>query len=207
MHPPNRRLPHVLVVLLVFGIIAKAQEPTAKALDKARDEYVAGVRILDQKFRERVAELILKGTRVELMLLDFSLGEEGRDKKPLSSFLIAPYLKNTGILQHRLCTANERQELLPVLSKAISGIPSNGGVACHFPIHGLRVWIDNEVIFETSICWHCSNYWFPYFSGPGWTNHSAGFDDLKPLLQKMMPIPEEEVTRFKKKYEDEPDGR
>ncbi|MCF7787475.1 MAG: hypothetical protein K9N47_15200 [Prosthecobacter sp.] len=153
-----------------------------------------------------MAELISNATRVEVLLLDFSMGEEKRSKPALQVFEIKPYSKDTPILDSHFCTTKEREELIPVLSQAIGGQPHIGGTGCHFPIHGIRVWVGSEIAFETSICWYCHNFMMDYGRGAGWENHTDGFRDLKPILMRLMPIPEDEIARFKKGHDAGPDG-
>ncbi|MDZ4406237.1 hypothetical protein [Prosthecobacter sp.] len=196
-------------MVAVLGIsTAHAEEsgPVARAKERAQDEFNTGLEVLHGMYRRRMAQLITSATRVEVLLLDFSFGEEKRAKPALQVFEIKPYSKNTPVLASHFCTPKEREELLPVLSNAIGGQPHIGGAACHFPIHGLRVWIGPEIAFETSICWYCSNFIMEYGRGAAWENHTDGFRDLKTLLMRLMPIPEDEVARFKKGHDAGPDG-
>ena len=32
---------------------------------------------------------------------------------------------------------------------------------CHYPVYGLRFYRDDKLLFETSICWECSNFFIP----------------------------------------------
>lgn len=200
----------LILVLFAAWVInpLHAQEggPVAKAKERADDEFRTGLEVLRGMYRIRMAELIANATRVEVLLLDFSFGEEKRAKTTLNVFEIKPYSKSTPILAYHVCTQKEREELTPVLSNAIGGQPHKGGTACHFPIHGIRVWVGSELAFETSICWYCGNFMMPYNGGAGWENHTDGFRDLKPLLMKIMPIPEDEVARFKKDHDAGPSG-
>ena len=206
MHAASTRLLIVLAALAVSMSHAEEEEPVAKAKERAADEFDTGMAVLRGMYRKRMAELLRNATRVEVLLLDFSLGEEKRAKPALSYFEIKPYKKQTPVLASHFCTPKEREELIPVLANAIGGQPSAGGVACHFPIHGLRVWIGSELAFETSICWYCHNFMMDYGKGIGWENHTDGFRDLKPILMLLMPIPEDETARFKKGHDASPDG-
>jgi len=75
-----------------------------------------------------------------------------------------------------------------------------GGAFCHYPIHGLRLYREEDLIFQTSLCWKCSNYFFEYPDGRGarW----VGFYEpsLETFLKKHMPIPKEEIERFESVY-------
>ena len=72
-----------------------------------------------------------------------------------------------------------------------------GGAMCHFPIHGLRIYKGEKVLYEGTFCWMCSNFSIQYPRGTAWLDTSA---DLKKLFTKLMPIPQTEMDRFYKKY-------
>lgn len=203
----NRTLIAFFALSLAFSpLFGEDITPVQRAKERARDEYDNGLEVLRGMYRRRIAELVESGTRVEVYLLDFSFGEEKRDAPSKGMFDIAPYSKKTAILASHTCSAKERDDLLPVLRTAIAGLPRAGGMACHFPIHGMRVWIGSELAFETSICWYCGNFMMDYGRGAGWENHTDGFRELKPLLLKLMPIPEDEIKRFKKDHDAGPTG-
>lgn len=187
----------------------EAEGPVASALRKAGSEFNRGVDELLLAYRKRVADLITKATRVEVCLLDFSLGGEKRTAPAQGMFNVGPgpFSKETAILASHACTAGEMKELLPLLSQALTGMSAQGGYGCHFPVHGLRVWIGEEVAFQTSICWYCCSFGMDYGKGPVWVNHTPGFKDLKPVLLRLIPIPEDEVTRFKKDHDAGPAGQ
>jgi|GEM_PF-1816395 len=197
----------LFVALVVSTFCAEESGPVARAKERADEEFRIGLDVLNGMYRKRMAELIGSATRVEVLLLDFSFGEEKRAKPALQVFEIKPYSKETPVLASHFCTPKEREELIPVLSQAIGGQPHIGGTGCHFPIHGIRVWVGSEIAFETSICWYCGNFMMDYGRGTGWENHTDGFRDLKPIIMRIMPIPDEEVARFKKGHDAGPDGR
>lgn len=71
---------------------------------------------------------------------------------------------------------------------------------CHEPAYGLRFFKDRKLIFETTLCWNCSNFYVP--TPLGYTY--CGFDDKNQqaqavwdLLQKHMPLPEAMQTTKK----------
>lgn len=190
------------LLTLVCLLPVRAEDgPVSQAKERARSQFESGLEVIRGIYRRSISELIGSGTRVELYLLDWSFGEEKRPTKSVGSFEIEPYRKSTGVLATHTCTEAERDELLPLLSTAIAGFPHDGGMACHYPIHGVRVWIGDEKVFETSICWYCGNYMMDYGRGQGWENHTDGFRALKPVVHRLMPIPEDEVRRFKRDHQ------
>jgi hypothetical protein len=36
-----------------------------------------------------------------------------------------------------------------------------GGAFCHEPVYGLRFYREDKLLFETSICWKCTNFYIP----------------------------------------------
>ena len=71
---------------------------------------------------------------------------------------------------------------------------------CHEPAYGLRFFNDKSLVFETTLCWKCSNFYVP--TPLGYTY--CGFDDKNPqaqavweLLQKYAPLPEATKTTKK----------
>lgn len=38
-----------------------------------------------------------------------------------------------------------------------------GGAMCHVPAYGMRLYRDDQLLFETSICWDCSNFYRPSY--------------------------------------------
>ena len=207
MSHTSKSLITVLLALLVTPMAYPEESgPVAKAIERADNEFETGLEVLRGMYRRRMADVISNATRVEVLLLDFSFGEEKRAKPTLNTFDIKPYSKSTSIRDYHRCTEKERNELVPVLSRAIGGLPHKGGTACHFPIHGIRVWVGSELAFETSVCWYCGNFVMPYNGGAGWENFTDGFHELKPILMRLMPIPEDEIARFKKGHDAGPSG-
>ncbi len=70
---------------------------------------------------------------------------------------------------------------------------------CHFPIHGIRIWDGEDIVFQTSICHHCMNFYMTYpFNRARWTGLSD--PTLQTVLNQLMPIPAEESERFEKQF-------
>ena len=65
---------------------------------------------------------------------------------------------------------------------------------CHEPAYGLRFFKNKSLVFETTLCWKCSNFYVPTPLGYAY----CGFDHKTPeaqavwqLLQMHAPLPEE----------------
>jgi hypothetical protein len=53
---------------------------------------------------------------------------------------------------------------------------------CHSPAYGLRFYSGNKLTFETSLCFHCSNFYVTDLLGSGWW----GFDSKSPTAQELL---------------------
>ena len=76
-----------------------------------------------------------------------------------------------------------------------------GGAMCHFPIHAVRLFRGDELIFQTSLCWKCDNYFIEYpddFESATWVGFSK--TGIETFLNKELPIPKSEIERFDAKY-------
>jgi hypothetical protein len=66
---------------------------------------------------------------------------------------------------------------------------------------------DDDFLFRTSLCWACSNYYVEYPDDERAT--WVGMDDreLETLVTRLMPIPADEVERFKKAVPQESEAK
>lgn len=72
-----------------------------------------------------------------------------------------------------------------------------GGAMCHFPAYGLRFYLKDVMLYETTVCWQCQNFYLPSFDSDkkeftyGW--YGFANDDnarhLLKLLQRLLPHP------------------
>lgn len=71
------------------------------------------------------------------------------------------------------------------------------GALCHTPPYGVRFYRNNELLFETTVCWECHNFYMPQIDArDGELNHTLyGFRDdshskkLLSMFQKLLPLP------------------
>ena len=65
----------------------------------------------------------------------------------------------------------------------------------------MRIWSGYNVIFESSFCYHCSNFYITYpGGGSGYINSSL--KEFQKVMEQLMPIPQAEKDRLKKSQED-----
>ena len=116
-----------------------------------------------------------------------------------SYFPIVPYGSFSKILKAKKLDGKDVAEC----RKAVAGFVASEdlpGAFCHLPIHGIRLFAEGQLVFETSICWMCGNYYLSYPDDDGFSASWVGFNDkkLKAFLDKVMPIPQSELDRFEK---------
>ncbi len=195
-----------LFSIFAFGAIVHAQAADNgpsdfegayfKAVDQAKAEY-----------RQGFAASLSKVTKAEVYLLDFEVKHhdprdiEWQIHPPKDQFPIETG-KTSRILKQEALSDAELQRLLPSLQTVVGVKESGGGAMCHFPIHGLRLWIGDEMVLETNICWNCHNLYLNY---PDRTMGVIGIWNakLEEIMKELMPIPEEQLVRFRLKYGNE----
>jgi hypothetical protein len=195
-------LPFVFAVMLSAALtraetpLMSAERSYSEALDRAQINY-----------RRELAVALKAADKIELFLLDFEPTASPDAKYdsawairlPKDAFPIIPYQSQSRILSRKVLTADERQLLLPPLQATVGVEKNTYGAMCHFPIHGIRAWVGKEILFQTSVCWHCSNFYVEYpIGGALWTGLST--PDLKLICERLLPIPQKEIDRFNKKY-------
>jgi hypothetical protein len=150
---------------------------------------------MDLKFRAEVAAKFSLADRVEVFLLDFAMGEDiaYRPKDHEETFSIRPYDRETKILERREVPAEEIRHWCAAMAKTVTSEKPRKGAWCHYPIHGIRIYARGELLFETSLCWVCHNY----YCERDWQSLTEDASDLEKLLDDLMPIPEQEKIRFK----------
>jgi hypothetical protein len=192
----------------------KPAEPEAKTKDgpsgilrSAEEEYNKAKEGLQQEYRKALAKALLLADKVDAILLDFepaddSIGPDWRETLASKEwFPILPYQNKTKVLKHAELDAVQIKEAAKLMSETVAaGIPG-GGAACHFPIHGLRFFKGKELIYYTSLCWVCANFYIAYpdqIVTASWVGFAD--DALEKWINKLLPIPESELKRFKEKY-------
>ncbi len=153
--------------------------------------------MIEWEYRKRISELILKADKIEVFLLDFSIPEvESESVTGIETFPIAPYEKDTRIVKKVELQPGDLKVFSEAVASALSSKGGEGGVLCHYPIHGIKVFRAGHQIFQTSLCWKCGNYYVEFPDTASWQQMSGSFMQLKELLEKHLPIPPEEVKRF-----------
>jgi hypothetical protein len=173
---------------------AKVSERIAAILSEANEKQYKAMTKIRRDYRASVAKTFAFADRVEVFLLDHAMGKDPayQPKEGDETFPIRPYNKETKILKKLTIPAPQIPKWAAAVTKMLTTEKWGGGAMCHFPIHGMRIYFRDQLLFETSICWKCDNYYFEN----GWEGLTEDAADLKALLDGFMPIPEEEKARF-----------
>jgi hypothetical protein len=170
--------------------------------------------------RESIANTIAATQSISVYLLDPAFDSTGLGTFPMPEGY-SQRKKSTGIHAERTLTGEAMTRLL-ILWTAVLREDVGLQAACHYPIHGLRLINGGSVLYETSLCWLCNNYYVVterQSSGesprrlrsrpPGTKEHSwlglpGGYPkgepsptcrELRELLTEILPIPEELVQK------------
>ena len=145
--------------------------------------------------RERTAEAITPADRVDVYLLD-----PAREAGGAGAFPLRPYGPQavTGIHGVKTLEAETAARLLVLWAGTLRD--EEGRQAhCHYPIHGLRFFRGDSLLYETSLCWVCNNYYAGSGQGYDWLGLPGGYPEgpptsscagLRQLLESLLPIPE-----------------
>jgi hypothetical protein len=182
------------------GFKPEENRPDSTLSFSATRKYYKEKDIIQAKYRMRFSEALKHADGVEVLLLSFTTESDIPEGKESEYLYISPYKTYSKILQQKKLKGNSMTECRKQTVKLIQE-PYLAGPMCHFPIHGVRLYRDEEVIFETSLCWHCSNYFIAYpddYEDASWVGFAS--DNLEKLLRKELPIPQSEIDRFNAKY-------
>jgi hypothetical protein len=184
-----------LILSVIVGIFACLPCNAQHELDS---EFYDGLQKVEAKYRAGKAALIKKADRVIVYLVDFDGITERNDfADEDESISIAPYNSVTKIIDKKEIDANDRKKLLDILSAAIAEPEHSGGAMCHFPIHGVRVYAGEELLYEGTFCWVCGNFSYSYPQGSSWLDTNA---EIKAIFTSILPVPQAEIDRFHEKY-------
>ncbi|MEM6778330.1 MAG: hypothetical protein AAF670_11790 [Planctomycetota bacterium] len=138
--------------------------------------------------------------RVELYAVSLPKRDPFSDEKPKpqttgKTFPVRPYGAQANIHAHvSLSGANCAKLRRAWQSLAFDSL---GGAFCHDPVYGIRLYRDNVLLFETTVCWACQNFYVPRYDAEkqrythgwyGFTNDDNAKSLLK-LFRSLLPHP------------------
>lgn len=177
-----------------------APTPLEAALSEARSEYYKGEEELAKRYRAKLAEILNLADAVEIYRLDFSMAGEVTEGKENDFFPIKPYGQMSEILARKRLIGRDLEACRKATAELLRVPEDSDSAFCHYPIHGVRFLKGKEVVFESSFCWKCNNY---YVTFPNDKEGSAswcgiGSEGIQKFLEKQLPIPQSELERFDK---------
>ena len=130
--------------------------------------------------------------RLELYLLQPTIPSSDKKHPKLkesSSFPIRAYGSRTPILGHVTVTG---EKLLGIRDSFLSATtPGFLQYLCHHPIYGLRFYRGANLLAETSICFHCNNFYALKEGRYYWMALADLSEDFQKRLEELLPIPAE----------------
>ncbi|WP_218933910.1 hypothetical protein [Rubripirellula lacrimiformis] len=104
--------------------------------------------------------------RVELYAVSLPkrdpFGDEKPERKPAGeTFPIRPYGNQATIHAHVTLTGADCDELRTAWQSL--AFDRQGGAFCHYPVYGFRLYRSDALLFETTVCWQCRNFYVPRF--------------------------------------------
>lgn len=165
------------------------------------DVYHRKLAGIEAEYRQAIAKQVLHADRVIVHIVSFDdLSDEDFFGDPKDQISVSPYGKVTKSIKEKELSGKERNELLPALAEQIAKPGHMGGALCHFPVHAVRVYHGERLIYEGTFCWVCENFGFTYPSGAAWLDTS---EEMEAVFNQLLPIPDTELERFRKKYKKE----
>jgi hypothetical protein len=196
------RLALFLAVFLFWvGRIWSADELAIPELVKAMDAYYKTMADASSEYRKILAQVLGKADKIEVYLIHLNSDPV---PVPVASNLEDDDFLHYGpakILKRKVLTEEERKRLTPLLQATVAAENPGGGASCHDPAHAIRVWHGKNLIFESTICFHCGNLSVEVAYSP--TMVGLTQPDFNEEMLKLMPIPEKsaknEDNKVKKK--------
>ena len=184
------------VVLASTAVVAAKEGDTAAGLlnDAALTRALA-ISKADRDYRDAVASTLKFADRVEVYLLGAKESARtdlfsGSEDQAADLFPIRPYDSNARILKRLTVPKEDIPQWTDAVAKILTSRRSTAMAMCHNPIHGIRLFAGDLLLFETSVCWECHNYYFRYEEGAQWENLTEDATDLRALFTKFLPIPD-----------------
>ena len=174
--------------------------PLEDALSEASSDYYKGQEELATKYRAKLAEILTLADAVEIYRLDFSMAGEVQEGKENAFFPIKPDGQMSEILARKRLDGEDLEACRKVTAELLKAPEESGGAFCHYPIHGVRFLRGKEIVFESSFCWKCGNYYVTFPNNVGGSASWCGIDSdgIQQFLEKQLPIPQSELDRFDK---------
>jgi len=116
--------------------------------------------------------------RVEIYHLDGKT-----DSDATAGFPIRPYEKFSRILNRRILAGNDAEVFAALWRSQNFGVGYQA--LCHEPGYGFKFYDGSSLKFETSVCFHCSNFYITALGKSGWWGFDTGSQSAASLLKQL----------------------
>ena len=130
--------------------------------------------------------------RVEVCYLD---GETGADAS--TGFPVRPYDAFSRILDRKTLTGPDAEALAGLWRSQTFGFDYQA--MCHGPAYGFRFYRGSSLKFETSVCFHCSNFYVTVLGESDWWGFDTGVQSATNFLTRLQEIFPASVPKPKSK--------
>lgn len=175
---------------------ADPARPQDALLLSANRKYSKEKEAVRAKYRERLASVLEHADAIEICRLDFDTIAKIPDGQDQAFFPIKPYDCFSRILARKVLAGEDLLNCRTAMVELLKAPSAGEGAWCHYPIHGIQFLRKGEVLFQSSFCWKCCNFYvaYPDDDRASWVGIAA--DGLKDLLMEQLPIPQSELDRF-----------
>ena len=108
------------------------------------------------------------------------------DKAATTGFPIRPYNAYSRILDKKTLNGSDAEALATLWRSQIFGRDYQS--LCHEPVYGFRFYHGSTLKFETSVCFHCSNFYVTGRGGSGWWGFDSKSAQAEQLLKRLEEI-------------------
>jgi hypothetical protein len=168
----------VATLFLISGIVAWQWRPLLRA-------YYAHC-------ANSVTRSLPRCDRVEV----FHLGGES-ESDASTGFPVWPYEDFSPILDRKTLTGADAESLGALWRSQTFGWEYQA--LCHTPVYGFRFYRGTTLKFETSLCFHCSNFYVTTLGGSGWWGFDTKTSQASNLLARLQQIFPASITKPKTK--------
>jgi hypothetical protein len=104
--------------------------------------------------------------RVELYAVSFPKRDPFSDETPKrkatsKTFPVRPYGAHADIHAHVTLKGADCVDLRTAWQSL--AFDRLGGAFCHYPAYGFRLYRGDQLLFETTVCWECQNFYVPRY--------------------------------------------
>ena len=130
--------------------------------------------------------------RVEVFYL---AGDPDPDAK--TEFPVRPYNAYSRILGRKTVSGSDAEALATLWRAQVFG--HDYQALCHEPAYGFRFFRGSTLKFETSVCFHCSNFYVTALGGSSWWGFDSRASQAEQLLKRLQEIFPESIPKPKTK--------